>query len=59
LLLAIVSVILLLFSGLVSLYKGNITILVDKEKLENAALFFLLSFLATVVAEAVATVMLL
>lgn len=53
------SVILLLFSGLVSLYKGNVVILVDKGKLENAALFFLFLFLATVVAEAVATVLLL
>ena len=58
LLLAIVSVVLLLFTGVVSLYKGDVVMLIDKEKLEKAAIFFWSLFLATVVIEAIATVLL-
>jgi hypothetical protein len=58
LLLAVVSFVLLAFCELLSLYKGDLVILIDKRKLENAARFFTGCFLATVVAEAVVTVLL-
>jgi hypothetical protein len=54
LLLAVVSFVLLAFCELLSLYKGDL----DKRKLENAARFFTGCFLATVVAEAVVTILL-
>jgi hypothetical protein len=41
---AIVSFVLLLFSTLMSSYSGNVAILLDKEKLEKAAIVFLILF---------------
>jgi hypothetical protein len=55
---AIVSFVLLLLSTLMSSYTGNLAILLDKEKLEKAAIVFLILFLVSVMIKAVSTFLL-
>ncbi len=58
LILAVISFILLMLLALTSSYKGNLAVLIDKDKLEITAALFLSLFLATVIAKGVGTILL-
>lgn len=56
--LAIISFILLMLLALTSSYKGNLVVLIDREKLEITSALILSLFLTTVIAKAIGTILL-